>query len=161
MDSAHLHLVITHLPIYGSILGALVLLYGMITKSNHTRMAGYFVLLAAALGGIIAFTTGEGAEETVEKIQGIGKSLIEDHEEFAELTLIGIIGLAVVSTAGLLFTWKNWKFAWEINLLVLAVSFVCVGLVSWTGYLGGQIRHTEIGNAATQQGDGGEKIDDD
>lgn len=57
MDPTHLHLLITHLPIYGSILGTLVLVYGMLTKSRHTRMATYLVLLISAIGGVVAFST--------------------------------------------------------------------------------------------------------
>lgn len=143
MDLTHLHLIITHLPIYGSILGAMVLIYGMFSKSSHTKMAAYFVLLISALGGIIAFTTGEAAEETVENMQGIGKNLIEEHEEFAKLTLAAIIALAIVSIAGLLLTWKNSKYAKGVSAIILVISFVCFGMASWTGYLGGQIRHTE------------------
>src|SRR5690349_14876278 len=70
MDLTHLHLMITHLPVYGSILGALILIYGMVAQSRHTKMAAYYVLLISSLGGVIAFSTGEAAEETVERMQG-------------------------------------------------------------------------------------------
>lgn len=150
MDLTHLHLLITHLPIYGSILGILVLIYGMITKSRQTTMAAYFVLLISTIGGIIAFSSGETAEETVENIQGINKSIIEEHEEFAKLTLAAILIMGILSLAGLLLTWKNSKIAKGVSVILLVVSIACFGMASWTGYLGGQIRHTEIGNTATQ-----------
>lgn len=150
MDLTHLHLMITHLPIYGSIIGTLVLIYGMATKSRHTKMAAYFVLLTAALGGIIAFSTGEAAEETVKNIQGISKNLIEEHEEFANITFTVIIALGIASLAGLLLTWKKSKFTNLISIIALILSIVCVGMSSWTGYLGGQIRHTEIGHVTKQ-----------
>jgi uncharacterized membrane protein len=148
MDFTHLHLLITHLPIYGSMLGILVLVYGMIKKSTHTRMAAYLVLLIAAMGGLIAFTTGEAAEETVENIAGIDTNMIEEHEAFAKLTLAAIIALAVASIAGLLLTWKYPKSVNGVSAVVLIVSIIAFGMASWTGYLGGQVRHTEVGKEA-------------
>jgi len=148
MDLTHLHLLITHLPIFGTITGLLILLYGIYTGSYHTKMAAYAVLLAAALGGIIAFSTGEAAEETVENMQGITKNVIEAHEEFAKITLIAIIALGVVSLAAIYLTWKKSKTARAISIIVLILSLICFGMTSWTGYLGGQIRHTEVGNTA-------------
>jgi uncharacterized membrane protein len=153
MDLTHLHLMITHLPIYGSMLGTLVLIYGMVTKSTHTKMAAYFVLLISVLGGVIAFSTGESAEDTVKNIQGISKNLIEEHEEFAEKTLIVLITLGVASIAGILLLWKKSKFANAVTVIALILSLVCIGMTSWTGYLGGQIRHTEIGKGTIQKGE--------
>ena len=147
MDLTHLHLLITHLPIVGTFIGLPVLLYGMYTGSNHTKMAAYGILFAAAAGGIISFSTGEAAEETVENIQGITKSIIEEHEEFAEITLVAIIALGATSLAGAYLTWKKSKFTKAIAIITLIVSLICIGMTSWTGYLGGQIRHTEIADA--------------
>jgi len=149
MNLTHLHLLITHLPIFGTITGLLILQYGIYTGSYHTKMAAYAVLLVAAVGGIIAFSTGEAAEETVENMLGITKNVIEEHEEFAKITLISIIALGVVSLAAIYLTWKKSKSAKAISIIVLVLSLICFGMTSWTGYLGGQIRHTEVGNAAS------------
>ncbi|MDX2250509.1 MAG: hypothetical protein SF052_27255 [Bacteroidia bacterium] len=59
MNQAHVHLMITHLPIFGSILGALVLTYGLWTKSHQTKVAAYFLLIISAIGSGIAYLTGE------------------------------------------------------------------------------------------------------
>jgi len=147
MDLTHLHLLITHLPIYGSILGSLVLFYGILAKSKTTRLAGYYVLVISAIGGIIAFSTGEHAEETVEEIQGIAKTMIEEHEEFAERTLIAIIAMGVTALAGIFFTLRNATFAKAVAVIVLVTSLICFSMAAWTGYLGGQIRHTEVNPA--------------
>jgi uncharacterized membrane protein len=141
---------ITHLPIYGSFLGTLVLIYGRVTKSHHTKMAAYFVLFIAALGGIVAFSTGEAAEETIENVQGISKNLIEEHEEFGNITFAVIIALGLASLTALLLTWKKSKLSNLISIIALMLSIVCVGMSSWTGYLGGQIRHTETGHVTKQ-----------
>ncbi len=144
MDQTHLHLLITHLPIYGTILGAIVLAYGLATKSQHTANAAYVVLIISAIGGFIAKQTGEAAEETVENIKGISEDLIHEHEESADIAIIAIIILGVISLVAILASYKKWSFSNSMGWIVLIISLITFGLVARTGYLGGQIRHTEI-----------------
>lgn len=149
MEFTHLHLVLVHLPIYGSILGVVVLAYGIITESNQTKMASYLVLLIAAVGGILAFFTGEPAEETAKVIQGIDKDLIEAHEEFAKITVATIVALALASLSGIYITHKRLKFAKSISIITLNIGLACFAMTAITGYLGGKIRHTETSTALT------------
>lgn len=159
MDQAHIHLLITHLPIFGSILGGLVLAHGIWTKSDQTKIAAYNVLIISSVGAAIAYLTGEGAEEAVEDIQGIAKNMIDQHEDFAMFALVGLIAVGVVSIVGLYFTIKKSSLSSMIATLTLVVSLISFGLVARTGYLGGQIRHTEIGIASPSQGSGEEDSD--
>ena len=156
MNQTHLHLLITHLPIFGSILGAVVLTHGLWTKSNHTKIAAYIVFIISAIGAGIAYLTGEAAEETVEDIQGITKKVIEEHEEFAIIALVSLIILGLASIVGLFLTLRKARLAKTISWVILLISFISFGLVAWTGYMGGQIRHTEINSNTTIQVQGGE-----
>jgi len=144
MNQAHIHLLITHLPIFGSILGGLVLAHGIWTKSNQTKIAAYNIFVIAAIGAGIAYLTGEAAEETVENIQGVSENVIEAHEDFAVFALISLIVLGVSSIAGLFLTLRKSALIRTVAVVVLAISLISFGLVARTGYLGGQIRHTEI-----------------
>jgi hypothetical protein len=148
MDQTHIHLLITHLPIYGSILGGLVLLHGIGVRSNQTKIAAYYIFILSSIGAGIAYLTGEGAEETVENIQGVVEQTIKQHEEFALYAFISLIVLGVGSILGLYITYKNSPLTRTIAFLILCISFLSFGLVARTGYLGGQIRHSEI-NAAS------------
>lgn len=150
MNQTHIHLIITHLPIFGSILGAFVLIHGIYSKNNGTLIAGYNVLIISALGAGIAYLTGEGAEETVEQIQGVTKRLIEEHAESALISLIALIIVGAISLAGLFITLLNSSLTRPVALVTLAISLVAFGLIARTGYLGGQIRHTEIGANAVK-----------
>ena len=147
MSQTHIHLIITHLPIFGALLGGFVLIHGIWTKSNHTLIAGYNVLIFSAFGAGIAYGTGEGAEETVEHLQVASKSLIEEHAESALISLIALIVVGVFSMAGLFLTLRRSRLTRTIALITLFLSLVAFGIISRTGYLGGQIRHTEISPA--------------
>jgi uncharacterized membrane protein len=147
MDQTHIHLLITHLPIFGSILGGLVLAHGLWTKSVQTKIAAYNLFIISAIGAGIAYLTGEAAEETVENIQGVVESTIKQHEEFALFALISLIILGVASIVGLFLTLRKSPLTRATAIVILFISLISFVLVARTGYLGGQIRHTEI-NAA-------------
>ncbi|MDP9079387.1 MAG: hypothetical protein M3O71_18300 [Bacteroidota bacterium] len=161
MNQTHIHLLITHLPIIGAALGAFVLIHGIWRKSNSTLIAAYNLLIISAIGAGIAYATGEGAEETVEHLQGISKNVIEEHAESALTSLIGLIVIGVIAVTGLFVTLKSTSLVRPFALLALTVSLIGFGLIARTGYLGGQIRHTEIGtNTGSQVKDGNGKDND-
>ena len=146
MNQTHIHLIITHLPIFGSIFGGMVLAYGLLTKSKQTLIAGYILLIISALGAGIAYLTGEEAEEVVEKIPGIIKNAISQHEDSALIALILLILLGLSSIFGIYFVLKQSVLSFKIAFLTLVISLISFGVISYTGYLGGKIRHTEIDN---------------
>ncbi|HJS56242.1 MAG TPA: hypothetical protein VJ765_16940 [Chitinophagaceae bacterium] len=163
MNSTHLHLIISHLPIFGSVLGALVLGYGVWGKSNQTKSAAYLIFIISAFGAGIAYLTGEGAEETAENIPGISENIIGLHEDFALYALISLIVLGVVSLISLIVIYKRSLIAKYAPIAILFLSLVSFTLVVRTGYLGGQIRHTEISSAGVQNdgsSDSGEQDND-
>ena len=149
MNQTHIHLLITHLPIFGSILGGLVLAHGIWTKSNQTKIAAYLVLILSSIGAVIAYLTGEGAEETVEKIQGVSEKIIEQHSDFAVYALVALSILGVAALLGLFFAFINSTLSRSVAIITLVISLFSFGLIAYTGYLGGQIRHTEISNATS------------
>lgn len=161
MNLTHLHLLINHLPIIGSILGVLVLIHGLYHKSGTTISAAYNLLILSAIGAVIAYFTGEPAEETVENIPGIAKALIEEHEEAALFALISFIALGVLSLAGLYLNFKNSNMARAISRITLALGLVSFIIIARTGYLGGLIRHTELNTAVSSQNIGQSEADDD
>lgn len=144
MNPTHIHLVITHLPIYGAFLGALVLVWGLLSRSVSTKVAAYGILLIASLGAVIAFLTGEEAEETAERIAGISKTALEAHEHFADNAYVAFLVLGVASLLAIWITYRLARWARTVAWLMLLIAVVAFGLAARTGYLGGQIRHTEI-----------------
>ena len=110
-------------------------------------MAAYHVLIISAIGALIAYLTGEGAEETVEKIQGVSEKIIDQHGDFAVYALVTLCILGVASLLGLFFAFINSTLSRTVAIITLVISLVGFGLIAYTGYLGGQIRHTEINTA--------------
>jgi DMSO reductase anchor subunit len=161
MNQTHIHLLITHLPIFGSILGAFVLAHGLWAKSNATKIAAYNLLIISSIGAGIEYLTGEAAEETAEKIQGVVEASISTHEDFALFALISLLILGVASVLGIFLTMKNSPMTRPVAVTIFIISLISFGLVGRTGYLGGQIRHIEITNGSFTPLDNSEnEIDD-
>ena len=161
MSPTHIHLLITHLPIFGSILGGVVLAYGLWTKSDQTKIAAYILFIISSIGAGIGYLTGEAAEETVENIAGVSKDLVEQHEDFAVIALVSLIALGVASIIGIFLTSRKSTFTRAVAVVVLFLSFISFGLIARTGYLGGQIRHTEINSNPASSTPGTDKEDHD
>jgi uncharacterized membrane protein len=157
MDQTHIHLLINHLPIIGSILGALVLAQALYTNNNQTKIAAYSIFIISAIGAGIAYLTGEAAEETVENIKGIVEATIEQHEESALFALISLIVLGVASIIGWYQIATKSLFERTTAFIILLISLISFFLVARTGYLGGQIRHTEITNNSAIPAENAEK----
>jgi uncharacterized protein YacL len=149
MNQAHVHLLFNHLPVFGAILGAFVLAYGMKTKSIQTQNASFLVMIISAIGAAITHLTGEGAEEVVENIQGVSKNMIEEHEEMAAIAFAAMGVLGLLSIVALYFNSRKSDSAPMLTKIVLVVSVLCFGLLARTGNSGGKIRHSELGGTTT------------
>lgn len=147
MNDAHLHLVVNHFPIIGTILGLGILITGIILKNNSVKNTAYFLFIVAALFALASMSTGEGAEEMVEDMPNIGKSIIHEHEELAEKLAIVLYLLGGISILGIILNIKNHPKAKFISFVAVIVAIIGVYLTILVGTSGGEIRHTEIRDA--------------
>lgn len=172
MNPAHLHLVVNHLPIVGTVFGLLILLTGMILRNPSIKKTAAGVFVLSAIFAAIAFSTGEGAEETVEGLPGVSEAMIGQHEDIADLFLLlsGITGILALFT--LIADVLKWKFITALYIVTALSSAGALVLAKQVGTSGGAIRHTEIradaanangtdvSNSAAETG-GGEESDED
>lgn len=141
MDAAHLHLLLNHVPVLGTLFGLLLFAYGVVRKHTLLQRVGLVVFVASGLSAGAAYLSGTGAEETVEPL-GLSESYLEAHENagFYALVLAGILGLFAL---GSLFAFRD-RLPRSVAVLVLLLALGVSGLMAWTANLGGQIRHPEL-----------------
>lgn len=158
MNGAHWHLVVNHLPIIFPVVGVIVMITGLISKSEAVKRTAYMIFIIGSLSAIAAMNTGEGAEEVVEKISGVTENYIESHEETAETFAILSYILGGLSLLGLWASFKQKNYSNIVSIGALVFALVVLFLGKETGTTGGEIRHTEIrsGNIipATEKGKG-------
>lgn len=145
MDATHLHLVISHAPLFGVIFGSLLLVYALARRSDEAARLGLGLVFIAGLLAVPTFLSGEEAEDRVENIAGISKVQIEAHEDAGKLAGYGVATLGFLALGGLVaFRRRPIPRPAVLGALVLALT-AATG-VGYTANLGGQIRHTEIGD---------------
>ena len=149
MNDAHLHMVVNHFPIIGTILGLGILITGMILKNNSVKNTAYVLFVVAAVFAAFSMGTGEGAEELVEEMPSVGKQIIHEHEEMAEKLAIVLYVLGVTSLGGLFLSYIKSAKANLVSFVAVIVAVVAVFFAQQTGTTGGEIRHTEIRANAT------------
>lgn len=144
MNDAHFHLVVNHLPIVFPIVGIIVMLTGQFSKSEDIKRTAYMIFSLGALASIAAMTSGEGAEEVVEKISGISENYIKTHEESAEVFALLSYILGGISLIGLWISFKQKVFSTIFSIGVLIFAVAILYFAKQTGTTGGEIRHSEI-----------------
>lgn len=162
MDATHIHLMSNHIPLLATIFSLLILAWGLFKSEKSYQNLAMIGFIIAGIFSIIALQSGEGAEDIVENLAGVNESFIHEHEDAAKTTNWIAIIIALVSLAGF-FVRRIKPTLMKGYLWVLLVgSLLSAGMFSYTAYLGGQIRHTEIrpDAAATQIPSGDEKTAD-
>jgi hypothetical protein len=84
MNQAHIHLIVNHLPIFGSLFAAVLLGVGIVSHNLDLTKGGLVAVLAAGLLCLPAQLTGEGAAAIVQDMPRVSRALIHNHEAAAE-----------------------------------------------------------------------------
>jgi uncharacterized membrane protein len=147
MNFAHIHLLLNHFPIIGTIVGLGLFLVSFWGENNGTRRASLTIFAAMALLAILTFFSGAGAEGAIKKLPGVSEALMERHQSAAMLALLFMEITGALSLVELWNSRGSWRPVRESRLLpaLLLVSIVTVGLMARVGATGGDIRHPEFG----------------
>lgn len=144
MNDAHLHLLVNHFPIIGTIFGLGILIAGIVLKNNAVKNTAFVLLMVSAVFGFAAMSTGEGAEELVEDMPSVGKSIIHEHEELAEKFILVLYVTGAFALLSLIANLKKHSKANLFTWITLLLTIVTAVLVKEVGTSGGEVRHTEI-----------------
>lgn len=152
MDLVHLHLLLNHVPVIGTVLTALLLAWALLRRSSELGKVSLGLLGLLAVVAIVVYLTGEPAEERVEGLPGISEPIMERHEEIALVATI-VMGAVGALALGALAAFRRRPLPHGVTALALVATLGTAGVMGYTANLGGQIRHSEIrpdGVARTQ-----------
>jgi len=99
MSVTHLHLLLNHVPVVGSV--GLVVLFALAAWRHSTELGKVALGLTVALAGVavLVYFTGEPAASLVEHLPGFDERLVERHEEAAAVATAAFAGLGVLAAA--------------------------------------------------------------
>jgi hypothetical protein len=143
MNGAHLHLLMNHGPVVGSVFAALLMAWMVARGSADGRRVALAGLLVVALASLPAYFSGEPAEDAVEHQPGIEQRRIETHEGAAKVALVGALVTGAFALAGLV-RFRRREPAMGFLFVALGLNLASVGLFARAASLGGEIRHPEI-----------------
>ena len=144
MNGHYIHLLSNHFPIILSITGFVVLTIGLWRHLKTLKQVGLFILLSASLSTIPAYISGEEAEHVVENKAGTSESIMEEHEEEAEIAFILTDILGVLAFVALLLSFRDHSLSVMANRIVWLMGLVCLIFLFNVGKSGGQIRRPEL-----------------
>ena len=146
MNLAHLHLLLNHFPIIGTVVALGLFIVSFIGKNDDLKRSSLIIFAAIALLTLPAFFSGIGAQRAVRKDPLVSTAVIDRHEGAAMLALFFML---ITGALALIELWKRRRIVtekpWSGNLLaILLFSLITAGLMARVGTTGGDIRHPEI-----------------
>jgi hypothetical protein len=76
MTGAHLHLLVNHIPILGSLFALALLVASIWFAPDVLRRVALVLLIGVGIGGAVANFTGEPAEDAIRQFPGVRRELI-------------------------------------------------------------------------------------
>lgn len=147
MDGHYIHLLSNHFPIIGFIIGFLVLTIALLMHSKTTKMVALGIIVFSTIVTIPAYVSGEEAEHRVENLPGMSESIMEEHEESAELAFVLIEITGALAFISFLLNQSSNKLSVWSNRITWAAALVSIVLLVNVGKTGGQIRRPELRDA--------------
>ena len=146
---AHIHLLVNHFPILGSIFVALLFIIALFFKNVLLQKVSLWFLIGVALSTAVAYASGGGTKAAVQNMPGVSDALIGAHEQMARYGLILMFIVGVVALGGVIFYSRKPVLPVFYRSLVLILLLISVALFIYIGFLGGQIMHPEIRSLIT------------
>jgi hypothetical protein len=149
MNAAHVHIIVTHIPLIGLIVSFVLLGYHAWRPNPDIRRLALLGFVVSGLFALAADLSGEGAEEMVERLSGVMEAAIDRHEDAAGFALTSTMVTGVTALLLLVPALAAGRLARPLLVVLLIAGVVGLGAVGYTANLGGKIRHTEIAGAQT------------
>jgi uncharacterized membrane protein len=148
MSTAHVHLLLNHVPVIGTFFVLAVLATALMRRDGMIVRIALWTSAILGPAAIAVYFTGKGAEEGIERLPGVTESIIEQHEELALVATVMIAAFGA-SALGALTVFRRRPMPQWVVVSNLVGMLAVAGVMGWTANLGGQIRHTEIRRGAS------------
>jgi hypothetical protein len=144
MALSHLHLVLNHIPVIGSVIAVGLMLLALVRRSADLRRAGLEVVVIVGLVTLPAYLTGVGAQPAAAERTDVLSAALGAHHDAALLGSGFMLLTAMVAWVGL---WQSRRIGAPVRGVFGAVLFlatITLALMGRAANLGGQIRHIDV-----------------
>jgi hypothetical protein len=144
MNPIQTHLILNHLPIAFVMVGAPLLGIALWRKSQELKTVALGLLLLAGICSVPVSLSGEASAEFLKHVSETTRELVREHEQSAELALVALQILAIISLTALAYE----RFKRPVRVVVLKAILVGgalnFALLVHAAHHGGQITHPEV-----------------
>jgi hypothetical protein len=148
LSGAHLHLLVNHAPIFGSIFALALLAASFLIAPDVLRRTALVFLVFTALAAAASDLSGDPAEDAVRGLPGVRRADIHAHTQMAGKAYTIAIVTGVLALGALVGRRRKPIPAGATIALVLLTAFLS-GAMGYTGFLGGRVRHSEVRPGST------------
>lgn len=148
MTGVHLHLLVNHAPIFGSLFALGLFVASYLWAPDVLRRTAFVFLIFTGLAGAASDLTGEPAVSAVRGLPGIKRDVTHEHEEMGQKSFI-VAAVVGVLAIGLLAKSREGPVSNGVAMTGLVTSLIVSAMMAYTGLLGGRVRHTEVRSGAT------------
>lgn len=151
MTAAQVHLAFNHIPVLGTLFGAVLLAYGLWRGQDHVQNVSLGLLVVVGAAAVAVYLTGEPAEEIVEGAAGVSHDAIEAHEAWGLYALVASIVTGIAALGPLLLRNAGQQLGRWTAQAVLLLALLTSGTMVYTANLGGKINHPELRATTTAE----------
>lgn len=144
MDNTHLHLILNHFPILGTLFALCILGWGILRKNTSLESAGFVTLIIISLLTIPVFLTGKEAHEPLDQVPGVSDQYLEEHEELAKKAIWLMFATGAMSLITMIVSKGGKSRKVILNVITLLLAAGSLGIMTVVGNYGGKIRHSEL-----------------
>jgi len=144
LNAAHLHLILNHIPILGSIFITVLFIVGLVYRNVFLQKVSLWFLVVVALFTAATYLTGDKSQDLVQNLPGVSDTMLHLHERAALIGLLLMFVTGIIALAGAFFYRHKPKLPRLLLTAVLVILLLNSGVFAYIGFLGGQILHVEI-----------------
>jgi uncharacterized membrane protein len=145
MNTAHVHLLLNHVPTVGTVIAFGVFLLSFIRKDAGMRRLSLELFFVVALVTLPAYISGVGTQLALE--QQRPEVVVELMKRHHDAAVLGSIGMVITGLLAWLALWQMRRLSRPstgVTAGVLLFAVITIAFMARAANLGGEIRHPEI-----------------
>jgi uncharacterized membrane protein len=157
MIPVEVHLSLNHVPLVGLALGLVFFVSGLARSATAAVLAGLRVFVAMGIVVLPVVGSGLMSRTALANATWLDASAVSSHQLAGILSLVVLVTLAALSGAMLWVSRQTSTLPRWGRTTILVLALVGFGTCLWTAYLGGRLRHSELGLTEVGANDGAER----
>ncbi len=141
----YLHVILNHLPIIGTQMGALALIVALLLRQRAALITALVVVLFAGVSAWPVYETGSADYRPIRKISDdAGSDWLDEHMDRADRTVWAFYVMAGLAVAAIAVPARWPRTSLPLAAATTLAAFACIGVGIYIAQPGGKIRHVEF-----------------